>query len=90
MKTKLECIPCLQRQVVEAIRMATDEESEQERALREVMRALERMDWKENQLSIAKKVNGIVLQEFGDPYIRVKEEGNRIALALYPEINTRL
>jgi hypothetical protein len=31
-----------------------------------------------------------VLQEFGDPYIRVKEEGNRIALALYPEINTRL
>jgi uncharacterized protein with ATP-grasp and redox domains len=44
MKTMLECIPCLQRQVVEAIRMATDEESEQERALREVMRALERMD----------------------------------------------
>ena len=86
MKTNLECIPCLQRQVVEAIRMATDEESEQERALREVMRALERMDWRENQLSIAKKVHGIVLQEFGDPYIRVKEEGNRIALALYPEI----
>lgn len=86
MRTKLECIPCLQRQVVEAIRMATDEESEQEKVLREVMRALERMDWKENQLNISKKVHGIVVQEFGDPYIRVKEESNRMALALYPEM----
>jgi len=86
MRTKLECVPCLQRQVVEALRMATDEESEQERVLRKVMGALQHMDWKENQLSISKKVHGIVVQEFGDPYIRVKEESNRMALALYPEM----
>ncbi len=86
MRAKLECIPCLQRQVVEAIRMATNEEGEQEKVLREVMGALERMDWKENQLRISKKVHGIVLQELGDPYIKVKEESNRMALALYPEL----
>jgi hypothetical protein len=88
MKTKLDCIPCFQRQALEAARMVTEDEGEQERVMREVMSALERMDWREKQLLISKKVHGIVAEELGvrDPYKRAKEESNKKALALYPEL----
>jgi hypothetical protein len=56
--------------------------------MREVMRALERMDWREKQLLISKRVHGMVAEELGvrDPYRRAKEGSNKKALALYPEL----
>jgi len=68
--------------------MVTEDEKEQERVMREVMSALERMDWREKQLLISKRVHGMVAEELGvrDPYRRAKEGGNKRALALYPEL----
>jgi hypothetical protein len=88
MRTKLDCIPCFQRQALEAARMVTEDEGEQERVMRRVMNALERMDWSEKQLLISKRVHGMVAEELGvrDPYKRAKEESNKKALALYPEL----
>lgn len=88
MRTKLDCIPCFQRQALEAARMVTEDEKEQERVMREVMSSLERMDWREKQLLISKRVHGMVAEELGvrDPYRRAKEGGNKRALALYPEL----
>lgn len=85
MRTKLDCIPCFQRQVVEAAKMATSDEEIQENILRKVMKVLYNMDWGESQLVITKKLHEIVYKESNnyDPYREVKRKSNEEALRLY-------
>ena len=88
MKTHLDCIPCFQRQALEAARMITDDKAKQEEVLRDVMGTLQKLDWHEKQLIIAKKVHKRVAESFNDPdpYKRVKKESNDSAMKLYPEL----
>jgi Uncharacterized conserved protein len=88
MKTHLDCIPCFQRQALEAARMTTNDEGKQEEVLRDVMGTLQKLDWHEKQLIIAKKVHKRVVEAFNDPdpYKRVKKESNDAAMELYPKL----
>ena len=91
MKANLECIPCSQRQAVDAARMITDDEELQERILREVMKAILKIDWNKTPPEISRVVHQVV-KEIGknqDPYKDVKKEYNDLALRLYPELKEK-
>ncbi|MFX1296020.1 MAG: DUF89 domain-containing protein [Promethearchaeota archaeon] len=88
MKTHLDCIPCFQRQALQAVRFTTDDERTQERVLRKVITALQQIDWKQTPPQIARIVHKIVRDETAerDPYLKVKKESNDKALELYPSM----
>ena len=88
MKSRLDCIPCFQRQALEATRFATGDEHVQEQVLREVIHSLSGLDWKVSPLELAYGVHGIVRRVSGenDPYSDVKRRCNDAALRMYPEL----
>ena len=88
MKVHLDCIPCLQRQALQALRFVTQDVAVQERILRLVVAKLERMDWTGTPPEMAHVVHRIVIEECGveDPYEEVKKRYNDLVLHLYPEI----
>ncbi|NVM52666.1 MAG: DUF89 family protein [Candidatus Helarchaeota archaeon] len=88
MRTHLDCIPCFQRQALQAVRFTTDDEKTQERVLRKVITALQQIDWKQTPPQIARIVHKIVRDETAerDPYLKVKKESNDNALELYPSM----
>lgn len=48
MKTRLESVPCLVRQALDAVRMATDDEAVQETVIRQVLRDMSAVDLDES------------------------------------------
>jgi uncharacterized protein with ATP-grasp and redox domains len=88
MKTKLDCIPCIQRQILEAARIVTRDEKIQENILRKVIKRLEDINWNDCQLTLTKKLYDILVNETGnsDPYKEIKKKSNREALELYPKL----
>ncbi|MHA1379104.1 MAG: damage-control phosphatase ARMT1 family protein [Candidatus Helarchaeota archaeon] len=88
MKAHLDCIPCFQKQALQATRFVTDDEKVQEKILRKVITELMKLNWKKTPPELAHVVHGIVKQLTGkaDPYKSVKKKYNDIALNLYPEL----
>ncbi|WP_455391798.1 damage-control phosphatase ARMT1 family protein [[Eubacterium] cellulosolvens] len=88
MKVKLDCIPCFQRQALEAARFVTNDIGVQEKILRRVITELEKMDWTGTPPEMAHTVHQIVKEEcnVSDPYKDIKKQFNDIALSLYPEL----
>lgn len=88
MRTKLDCIHCFQRQALTASRHITNDEQVQERILRKVMEKRYWMEWTNTPPETARMVHQIVKEECDckDPYKDIKQEYNKIALKLVPEI----
>lgn len=88
MKANLDCIPCFQRQALQAARFATDDPEVHEKVLRRVVSRLNSIDWESTPPDIAHEVHGIVREETGenDPYKSVKKKYNDIALEMAPEM----
>ncbi|MHA1300514.1 MAG: damage-control phosphatase ARMT1 family protein [Candidatus Helarchaeota archaeon] len=88
MKAHLDCIPCFQKQALQATRFVTDDEKTQEKILRKVITELLNADWKKTPPELARIVHGIVKQLTGekDPYKTVKKKYNDIALKLFPDL----
>jgi len=88
MKAALDCIPCIQRQALEAARMATADSNAHKRIVREAMKALLAIDWDLPPPDISRVVHGIVCEISGneDPYREVKGRYNDVALGMYPKI----
>ena len=93
MKTYLDCIPCFVRQALEASKMATRNKAKQEKTLRKVLSELGKTSLEGKIPSdIAHKVHLIIRKVTGnnDPYKRLKDEYNRKALGMYPELKRRV
>ncbi len=90
MKSNLDCIPCFQRQALQAIRFATSDKQVQERTLRRVMEELLEQDWSNNPTKMSGLIYGIVSEISGepDPYKELKKESNLQALELLPRMRT--
>ncbi|MFX1299297.1 MAG: DUF89 domain-containing protein [Promethearchaeota archaeon] len=88
MRMHLDCIPCFQRQALQAVRFVTEDENQQQQILRKVMMALYKLDWRKTPPEIARVVHKIVKEETKqqDPYSQVKKENNDVALKLYPSM----
>ena len=88
MKLNLDCIPCFQRQALQAVRFISDDEKLQEKVLRKVMNELLKSDWNSTPPELAHKVHSIVkrVTTEDDPYKEVKRESNDLVLRMYPEL----
>ena len=88
MKARLECIPCLLKQSLNATRVVTDDPAVQEKVLKSVMRVL--LDAPVDYVPplIARTIYSIVDDITGcdDPYESLKMEYNQIAMEMYPDL----
>jgi uncharacterized protein with ATP-grasp and redox domains len=74
--------------VLEALDMSTNDEDIREKTLREVMSYFLREKWNKNTPELGTNVHRIVKRITGnsDPYEKLKEKYNRLALDLYPKL----
>lgn len=88
MKLNLDCIPCFQRQALQAVRFISDDEKLHQKVLREVTKELLESDWESTPPELAHKVHSIVkrITNENDPYKDVKKESNDLVLKMYPEL----
>jgi uncharacterized protein with ATP-grasp and redox domains len=92
MKVNLDCIPCFQRQALQAVRFISDDEKLHERVLREVTKKLLESNWDLTPPELAHQVHSIVkrITNEKDPYKKVKMESNDSVLKLYPELKEKV
>jgi uncharacterized protein with ATP-grasp and redox domains len=87
-KVNLDCIPCFQRQALQAVRFISDDEKLHERVLREVTKKLLESNWDSTPPQLAHQIHSIVrrITNESDPYKEVKRESNDLVLKIYPEL----
>ena len=92
MRTYIDCMPCFIRQALEAVRHATDDAAVHEAVLRRVMELAGKMDMGQSPPVIGQQIHRWVRDFSGqpDPYRKVKQRFNELALALYPELRERV
>jgi len=92
MKLNLDCIPCFQRQALQAVRFISDDEKLHERVLREVAKKLLESNWDSTPPELAHQVHSIVkrITNENDPYKEVKRESNDLVLKMYPELKQKV
>ena len=92
MKTAHECIPCLIRQTLNAVRLATPDENIHISVLREALKAVSIMDLDLCPPLMGQHIHRLIREQTGsrDPYKSVKDLCNRYALALFSELDTMI
>jgi len=92
MKTFLDCIPCFVRQALDSAKLATDDERIHEQVVREALRLAADLDMSQSPPAIGQKIHRLIRRLIGDndPYQRIKEQFNNLALKLYPELKERV
>lgn len=92
MQTYFDCIPCFVRQVLDSVRMTTDDEQIHEKVLREVLRLACKMDLRQSPPAMAQKIHRFIREITGtkDPYLEVKNRCNKLALQMYPQLRGRI
>ena len=92
MKTSLDCFPCFVRQAGSAARMVSADPAVHERIVREVLRRASQADLTQSPPLFGRSMHQWVRELTGqaDPYLAVKQESNRLALALLPAWRERL
>jgi len=92
MKLNLDCIPCFQRQALQAVRFISDDEKLHQRVLREVAKKLLESNWDSTPPELAHQIHSIVkrITNENDPYKEVKRESNDLVLKIYPELKQKV
>lgn len=88
MKMFLDCVPCIIRQTLDSVRLATPDETVQQRVLFEVLRAASEMDPRQTPPAMAQWIHRRIREHMGqsDPYRQIKDRFNRMAMELYPTL----
>jgi uncharacterized protein with ATP-grasp and redox domains len=92
MKLNLDCIPCFQRQALQAVRFISDDEELHEKVLRAVTKKLLKSDWDLTPPELAHEVHKIVrsVANEEDPYKEVKKKSNDLVLKMYPVLKAKV
>ncbi|MBN1244129.1 DUF89 family protein [Candidatus Bathyarchaeota archaeon] len=92
MKLNLDCIPCFQRQALQAVRFISDDEALHQKVLKEVAKKLLESNWDSTPPELAHEVHRIVkrLTNESDPYKEVKKESNDSVLKMYPVLQKQV
>ncbi|MCK4938063.1 MAG: DUF89 family protein [Methanosarcinales archaeon] len=88
MNVKLDCIFCIQRQALDAVRLTIDDIGKQEKILRVAIAGLLEINWNTIPPDIADAVYNIIRKESmeDDPYKDIKKKCNDYAMEMYPEL----
>jgi len=93
MRSFLDCIPCLIRQSLEAVRFATDDEAVHRQVLSETLRMVgKQMDLAISAPVMAQQVHRMIRTLAGgnDPYRQVKDHFNNLAMRWYPKLKLQV
>lgn len=92
MRTYFECVPCFVRQTLDAVRFVTEDETIHERVLRQVLHRASTMDLRVSPPAMGRYIHRLIRDLTGntDPYQRVKDQSNRLALELYPTLQEKV
>jgi hypothetical protein len=92
MKLNLDCIPCFQRQALQAVRFISNDEKLHQKVLREVAKKLLESNWESTPPELAHEVHRIVksVTNEKDPYKEVKKESNDLVLKMYPALKAEV
>ncbi len=92
MKTYLECIPCFFRQALDAAKMANADEATQKKILEELSKLIPKISLTASPPEIGRDIYRLVREISGerDPFRKIKEDSNKLALALYPELKKKV
>ena len=91
MKATLDCIPCLQRQALKAIRMSISDPKRQKEVMREVVGKIYEMDWDKTPPELAHVIHKLIRERSGvDPYRELKERYNKFLLGIYSELEKKV
>jgi len=91
-RSHLDCIPCLLRQALQAVRYAGADEPVQETVTRRALALLREADYSLSPPALARQLHRLVREvtSADDPYAAIKEEYNAFALSLLPELEARI
>jgi uncharacterized protein with ATP-grasp and redox domains len=91
MKTYLDCLPCLVRQTIEAVRLTSGDEVFQEEICRRAMEEISNIDFHSPPPVMAQRIHRFLRQATGDdPYKEAKKQANRLALSLFPHLEEKV
>lgn len=92
MNTSLECLPCIFRQTLDAVKRASDDPALHERVVREVAGWVQTADLSQPPPVLAQRIHRLLreLTHVEDPYANAKARDNALALCLLPELHERL
>ena len=92
MRTYFDCVPCFIRQVLDSVRMTTNDEQIQEKVLREALYLSSKMDLSQSPPAMAQKIHRCIREITGvkDPYLKLKNRYNKLALQMYPELKQQV
>ncbi len=88
MKTHPNCIPCFQRQVIQALGFVSDDFDLIESVLRRTVNHLSSVEWNTSPFLMANEVHHLVREELGgmDPYKEIKKKSNDLMMRKYDEL----
>lgn len=92
MKSALDCIPCFVSQALKAARLATPNPELQEQILRETLRRADEVELDDPPALFGRGIYTLVRELTGheDPYLRIKQQSNDLALEFLPIWRERL
>lgn len=92
MNTSIDCLPCVFRQALDAVRRISDDVVLHERVMREVAGWIHEADLSEPPPVLAQRLHRLLREMTGvaDPYAEAKRRDNALALGLMPELRARL
>lgn len=88
MRTYFDCIPCFVRQSLDAVRLMTGDESIHEQVVRNILRLAADLDMSQSPPVLGQQIHRLIRELVGmeDPYHKIKNQFNNLALTLYPEL----
>ncbi len=92
MKTYLDCIPCFFKQALEAARLAGVDKDKQNRILHELARALPKFSLNTSPPQMGWVIHKLVkvITHKKDPYIKIKQKSNKLALQIYNKLKKKI
>ncbi|MBN1783085.1 DUF89 family protein [bacterium] len=91
MKSTLDCIPCFFKQALETARLAGADVHQQRLILDDVARVMAEFDHDSPPPEMSRHIYRAIRERTGvaDPFLKIKEESNRIVLDIYDQLMLR-
>ncbi len=92
MKSQLDCIPCFNRQALDAVRLVVKDPAQRERLLRRLAHEIAEADWQQTPPGMGQIIHRIIRKELdcADPYREVKDQMNEMAARLVPAMREQI
>jgi uncharacterized protein with ATP-grasp and redox domains len=91
MRTHIDCFPCFLRQTTIALAQYAGDRAVQEEVIREVLPLIQRADTTKPPAYTTTLIHRLIREKLGqDPFRKVKEAYNTLAMGLYPDLKDRV